>query len=311
MERYFSFNRYLRQIFGERVHRISIDAGFSCPNLDGSISDKGCIFCNNLAFVQQYYDNKVSQLENVRRQIQDAINFYSNSKRFKIKKFIAYFQSYTNTYADVEKLKSVYDVVKEFPQIVGISISTRPDCIDEEKLKLINSYTDKYLVWIEYGMQTSDDKILIWLNRGHSWNDFVNAVELTKKYPKINIGAHIIVGLPQQDIIKDAKEVGRLKLNGVKLHVLHILKNTYLEKLYNEGKIKILEENEYINEVCKFLENMPKDVVILRLVSSAKKELLLAPEWMNDKTKIILKINERLEQLNSYQGKIFQLIVDK
>ncbi len=208
MERYFSFNRYLRQIFGERVHRISIDAGFSCPNLDGSISDKGCIFCNNLAFVQQYYDNKVSQLENVRKQIQDAINFYSNSKRFKIKKFIAYFQSYTNTYADVEKLKSVYDVVKEFTQIVGISISTRPDCIDEEKLKLINSYTEKYLVWMEYGMQTSDDKILIWLNRGHSWNEFVNAVELTKKYPKINIGAHIIVGLPQQDIIKDAEEVG-------------------------------------------------------------------------------------------------------
>ena len=221
------------------------------------------------------------------------------------REFIAYFQAYSNTYADVEELKSVYDVVKEFPQVVGISISTRPDCIDEEKLKLINSYTEKYLVWIEYGMQTSDDKILMWLNRGHSWDDFVCAVELTKKYPNINIGAHIILGLPQQDIIKDAEEVGRLRLNGVKLHVLHVLKNTYLEKLYNEDKVKILDETEYIDKVCKFLENIPTDVVILRLVSSAKKELLLVPQWMNDKKRIILKINERLQQLNSYQGKFF------
>lgn len=302
-ERYFSFNHYLKKIFGKRVHRISINAGFSCPNLDGSIDNKGCIFCNNAGFVKE--DSKKS----VEQQILDAINFFSNSKHFKsIKKFIAYFQAYTNTYADVDKLKQTYDVVKKFPQIVGISISTRPDCIDEEKLKLISSYTDNYLVWIEYGMQTSDDKILVWLNRNHTYEDFVKAVELTKKFPKINIGAHIILGLPQQDVIKEAKEITKLKLNGVKIHNLHILKNTSLEKLYYEGKVSVLKENEYVKLVCDFLENIPNDTVILRLVSSAKKEYLVAPEWINDKSKVISDINSELIKRNSYQGRYLKVV---
>lgn len=301
-ERYFSFNHYLKKIFGERVHRISLNASFSCPNLDGSLSDKGCIFCNNLAFSEEY-------TKSVEQQIVDAINFFSTSKQFKnIKKFIAYFQAYTNTYADIDKLKQTYDVVKKFPQIVGISISTRPDCIDEEKLKLINSYTDDYLVWIEYGMQTSDDKILVWLNRNHTYEDFVKAVELTKKFPKINIGAHIILGLPQQDVLKDAKEVTKLKLNGVKLHVLHVLKSTVLEKLYCEHKVEIIDENQYVNLVCDFLENIPQDVVILRLVSTAKKEFLIAPEWMNNKFKVIFDINNELVKRNSYQGKCLKIV---
>lgn len=303
---YLSFNEYLKKLFGERVHRISINAGFSCPNLDGSISNKGCIFCNNAGFVKE------DSAKSVEQQIADAINFFSKSRHFKnIKKFIAYFQAYSNTYADVEELKKTYDVIRKFPQIVGISISTRPDCIDEEKLKLINSYTDSYLVWIEYGMQTSDDKILNWLNRGHTYQDFLNAVELTKKFPKINIGAHIILGLPGQDIIKDAKEVTKLKLHGVKIHNLHILKNTLLEKLYYEGKISVLEEDEYVKLVCDFLENISNDVVVLRLVSSAKKEYLVSPLWMNNKFDVINKILKELNKRNSFQSKNCSLYVDK
>lgn len=295
--RYFSFNDYLKQIFSERVHRISINAGFSCPNLDGSIDDKGCIFCNNAGFVKE--DAKKS----VEQQIADAIDFFSKSKHFKnIKKFIAYFQAYTNTYADIETLKKTYDVIKKFPQIVGISISTRPDCIDEEKLRLINTYTDEYLVWIEYGMQTSDDRILNWLNRGHTYQDFISAIELTKKFPKINIGVHIILGLPGQDIAKDAREVAKLKLNGVKIHNLHILKDTLLEKLYYEGKVTIPEKDEYVKLVCDFLENIPRNVVVLRLVSYAKNDYLVAPLWMNNKFDIIEGINKELERRDSYQG---------
>ncbi|MFN3551396.1 MAG: TIGR01212 family radical SAM protein [Endomicrobiia bacterium] len=297
-ELYYSFNTYLKEIFKERVHRISINAGFSCPNLDGKISNKGCIFCNNLAFVKE------TSTKSVEQQIIDAINFFSTSKQFKnIKKFIAYFQAYTNTYADLDKLKQTYDVIKKFPQIVGLSISTRPDCIDEEKLKLINFYTDNYLVWIEYGMQTSDDKILDWLDRGHTYKDFLKAIELTKKFPKINIGAHVILGLPQQDVIKDAKEITNLRLQGVKLHNLHVLKNTFLEKLYNENKVRIPEIDEYVILVCNFLENIPKNVVILRLVSSAKEEYLVSPLWMKNKFDIISKIKHELEIRNSYQGK--------
>jgi len=303
MKRYYSFNTYLRKIFKERVHKISINAGFRCPNLDGTKSLTGCIFCNNDAFSQKY-DKNLSQIENVRKQIFDTIQFFLSSKRFKnIKKFIAYFQSYSNTYADLESLRNVFDIVKEFPQIVGISVSTRPDCIDIEKLKLINSYSDRYLIWIEYGMQTSDDKLLKWLNRNHTYEDFVSAVELTKKFDKINIAAHLIIGLPQQDVIKDAKEVTKLGLNGVKLHNLHVLKNTLLEQLYYQNKVKILDIDEYVDAVCKFLEHIPNDVVILRLVSSAKKELLVAPQWMNNKNNLIKMLQEKLELLDSYQGK--------
>lgn len=300
MQRYFSFNTYLKQIFKERVHRISINAGFCCPNLDGTISQKGCIFCNNLSFVKEYNFN-LNQIENIKNQIEQSIEFFTKHK--KIKKFIAYFQAYSNTYSDPETLKKIYDVIKNYPQIVGLSISTRPDCIDEEKLKLINSYTDNYLVWIEYGMQTSDERLLSWLNRGHTFCDFVKAVELTKKYSDIKVGAHIILGLPQQDILKDARAVTELKIDGVKLHVLHVVKGTYLEKLYNEKKVKIIDEDEYIKQVCDFLENIPKNVVIFRLVSTSKTEFLVAPSWMNNKNDIISKIEKELEKRNSYQGK--------
>lgn len=293
----FSFNSYLRQIFGERVHRIGLNAGFSCPNLDGTKSSTGCIFCNNKSFIA--IDNNIS----VEEQIRQTLKFFSTSKRFRnIKKFIAYFQAYTNTYGTVEKLKQVYDVVKTFPQIVGIFISTRPDCIDEEKLKLINSYTENYLVWIEYGMQTSDNNILSWLNRGHTYEDLIKTVELTKKFPKINIGVHLILGLPGQDVIKDAKEIAKLKIAGVKIHLLHVLKDTPLEKLYHEHKIKILTEEEYVREVCDFLEFIPSSVVILRLISTAKDEFLVAPRWMNNKFQVIKKIEEELVRRNSFQG---------
>lgn len=297
MERYYSFNNYLKQIFGERVHRIGLNVGFNCPNLDGTKSSKGCIFCNNKSFIE--IDNDIS----VEEQIRQALKFFSTSKRFRnIKKFIAYFQAYTNTYGTVEKLKQVYDIVKNFPQIVGIFISTRPDCIDEEKLRLINSYTEDYLVWIEYGMQTSDNNILTWLNRGHTYEDLIKAVELTKKFPKINIGIHLILGLPGQDVIKDAKEITKLKISGVKIHLLHVLKNTPLERLYYEHKIKILTEEEYVREVCNFLEFIPSSVVILRLISTAKDKFLVAPRWMNNKFQVIKNIEEELVRRNSFQG---------
>ncbi|MEN3014340.1 MAG: TIGR01212 family radical SAM protein [Endomicrobiia bacterium] len=299
MQLYYSFNNYLQEIFKERVHRISINAAFGCPNLDGTISNKGCIFCNNSGFAENV-DNNLS----VEQQIKNTLEFFSSYKRFRnIRKFIAYFQAYSNTYATLEKLKQTYDIIKKFPQIVGLFISTRPDCIDEEKLKLINSYTDSYLVWIEYGMQTSNNDILKWLNRGHSFEDFVLAVELTKKFSRIKVAAHIILGLPGQDVVKEAHAVKNLKLNGVKLHLLHVLKGTYLEKLYSENKISLLNKDQYVKYVCDFLENIPSDVVILRLISTAKKNYLVAPLWMNDRFSIIEEVKDELKSRNSFQGK--------
>ncbi len=296
----YTFSEYLKEIFGERVHRISINAGFSCPNLDGKKSSLGCIYCNNDAFSVKY-DNSISAKDNIKRQIVEGIKFYSTY--YRIKKFIAYFQSYTNTYADIATLKEMYDTIKEFKEIVGISISTRPDCVNEEILELINSYTEEYLVWVEYGMQTSDDELLLWLNRNHTFKDFVNCVELTKKFSKINISAHLILGLPNQNVSKEAAAVVNLKLNGIKFHVLHVLKNTQLEKLYCDNKITIVSQKEYVDDVCYVLTHIPENVVVMRLVSTAATEMLVSPLWMNNKQKVISEIRQKLTDKGWYQGK--------
>ena len=311
MKRYYSFNDYLREKFGERVHRISVNAGFSCPNLDGSLSKEGCIYCNNKAFSvygeennkNRTYDEK-SRLESIREQIKKSIKFYR--EKFKVKKFVAYFQSFSNTYANIETLKTTYDVIKEFSEIVGLSISTRPDCVDEEKIKLISGYKNNNisLIWIEYGLQTTNDKILSEINRKHSYTDFLKALEVSKKY-NINVGVHIILGLPGQgydDIMTDAKTLAKLSIDGIKFHMLHILKDTKLEQMYKEGRIKLFNQEEYIKVLCDFLEQIPKNFVILRLISNAEEQYLIAPKWIKNKHEIISKIKQELEKRNSFQG---------
>lgn len=295
-EPYYSFNRYLRGIFKERVHRISIDAGFDCPNLDGHLSNEGCIYCNNKAF-----GTYVRKNIDVSEQIKQSIQYYS--KKLGVKKFIVYFQSFCNTYSDVKTLKERYDVIKDFPEIVGIFISTRPDCIDEEKIRLISSYKDNYLVWMEYGLQTTHNDLLAAINRGHTYEDFLSALALTRKY-NINTGVHMILGLTAcyEKIMEDAKRLASLDIQGIKFHVLHVLKETKLHKIYQEDKITLLSESEYVKIICDFLERTPQDKVVLRLVSSASQEHLIAPLWMNKKNEVILKINKEFALRNTWQG---------
>jgi hypothetical protein len=298
---FYSFNQYLRSIFKERVHRISIDAGFSCPNRDGRLSDKGCIYCNNKGFGVFVGEDK-----SIEEQIKTSIEFYE--KKLKVKKFIAYFQSFTNTYAGLEELERRYSIIKEFPQIVGLFISTRPDCIDKEKLKLISSYKKDYLVWIEYGLQTTHNHLLKEMNRNHTYEDFLSALELTKKF-EINVGVHIILGLPSatyEDMIEDARKISQLALSGIKFHVLHILRDTPLEELYQKKKVNLLQEKDYIKIICDFLEIVPPDLVVLRLVSSAHPSYLVAPLWINKRNEIIEKIRKELENRNTYQGYFYE-----
>lgn len=208
------------------------------------------------------------------------------------KKFIAYFQAFTNTYAPSAKLKSVYDGVLDFNDIVGISIGTRPDEVDKEKLRLISSYKDKYEVWIEYGLQSIHNKTLKLINRGHAFSDFLQAVRVTRQFD-IPVSAHVILGLPgetKEDIIETAKTLAGLKIDGIKIHVLHILKGSKLEKLYDEGKIKLLEQNEYVDLVCEFLRHLGPDVIIQRLTGQGDKESHIAPLWALDKIGTINKI---------------------
>lgn len=297
---YYSFNTYLKEHFHERVHRISLNAGFSCPNFDGEQNREGCIYCNNKAF--SVYSKNELPLE---EQIRQSIAFYKNQK--KIHTFIAYFQSYTNTYSDIETLKKTYEVIRGFPEIRGLSISTRPDCVDEEKIRMIAGYTKDYMVWMEYGVQTTHNRLLKRVNRNHTFEDFLHALDLTRKYG-ILTGVHMILGLPDanyDDIMKDAETLAKLDIQGIKFHVLHVLKGSPLEKEYAEGTFNLLTQEQYIQYLCDYLERIPAHWVIFRLVSTADREYLVAPHWINNRNQIIEAVNQEFLKRGTRQGSLF------
>jgi len=293
---YYSFNKYLKDKFNEKVRKISINAGFSCPHKNLSIEEKGCIFCNEKAFTR-FYDNSVS----IKKQIESSIVI---GKKKNVNKFIAYFQNGTNTNASLDILKKTYDIIKKYPEIVGLSIATRPDCIDDNKLYLIQSYVNKYDVWIEYGMQTIHNSTLEKINRGHSFEQTIDAIKKTSILG-IKVGVHIILGLPgenEKDMLKTAKEISKLPINGIKFHVLSVFNNTELANLYYTNKIKVLTKKEYINIICNFLEYTKKDCVILRLVSDANNDFLIEPKWINNKLLVLNDIEKELIKRQTFQG---------
>lgn len=298
---YYSFNQHLRKTFGTKVHRLSLDAGFSCPNIDGSLSNKGCSFCNNKAFSRYSNQNKP-----VRQQITESMQFAR--KRYKAKKFIAYFQSFTNTYADIKNLAEKYNQIKGFKDIVGISVSTRPDCIDKEKLDLLSEFSKEYKVYLEYGLQSIHDKTLKRINRKHNFAAFKKAIKLTKNYKDIHPAAHIILGLPgetKENMLKTAKTLAKMPLWGLKIHCLHVVKDTTLARQHKNNKVKLLNKSQYLDILIDFLQYIPKDFVILRLVSDANPSQLVAPRWINQKSKILQELDKRLEEQNIWQGNCF------
>ena len=308
MERYYKFSRYLKDKFKQRVHKISVDAGFSCPNKDGKISKEGCIYCDNKGFS---FNTRVG-VRDLREQIESGIE--AGKKRFKAEKFILYFQAYTNTYAEVNVLKEKYDIIKNYPEIVGLAIATRPDCVNREILDLINSYTENYEVWLEYGLQSIHRKTLDYINRGHYFEEFVGAVKETRKREKIKICAHVIIGLPyewrkREDknmILETARAISELKLDGVKIHPLHIIKGTKLEEIYKNGGYEPLSLDEYIDLAVSFLESLSPEIIIQRISADCPSDLLVAPDWILNKQGVLRKIESKLERGNSYQGKKFK-----
>ncbi|MCM8772199.1 MAG: TIGR01212 family radical SAM protein [Candidatus Omnitrophica bacterium] len=301
MRLYYKFSEYLKNKFNCRVHKIPVYAGFTCPNLDGTKSFKGCIYCNNYAF-----SPSLKYSESLEEQIKKGIEH--GKKRFKAEKFIVYFQPYTNTYAPVEILREKFDVVKKFQEVVGISIGTRPDCIDEKKLDLIESYSINYEVWIEYGLQSIHEKTLKLINRNHTYMDFLKSIEMTRKR-NIKICAHVIIGLPgenKEEIIETAKECGRLKLDGIKIHPLHVLRNTELEKMYYDGKVKLLNMEEYIEILADFISFLHPETVIQRLTADCKREYLVAPIWLLEKQKMLKHLELKMEKESIYQGKNYK-----
>ena len=224
--------------------------------------------------------------------------------KYKAKKFLAYFQAYSNTYKPVVELEKIYDSALSHEDVIGMSIGTRPDCVDDEKLDLIAGYTKNHYIWLEYGLQSIHERSLKFINRGHSFETFCHALKETQKRD-INVCAHVILGLPtetKKDMLQTAKVLGDLGVNGVKIHLLCVLNNTRLTKLYFQGKVPMMEEDEYVETVCDFLELLPPEVTIHRLAGNGLKPNMLAPAWLSKKFVVLNKIDKLLEERNSYQG---------
>jgi radical SAM protein (TIGR01212 family) len=301
--RYNDLNAYLRKSYGCRVQKISLDAGLTCPNRDGSISNKGCIYCNE----RGSGTGRHSQGWTISRQMEEGIK--ALSKRYKAKKFIAYFQSFTNTYGNIKKLKSLYEEALSFKDVVGLSIGTRPDCINDDILNLLQAYANDYMVWIEYGLQSANDKTLSLINRGHDVDCFKRAVTMTRG-KGIKICAHVILGLPgenKEDMMNTAKTLACLDIEGVKIHLMYVVKNTELERLYRLGKYFCFDQTQYVELVCDFLELLPGNMIIQRLTGDPRPGELVAPKWCLNKTETILLIRQMLEDRDSRQGKRFEI----
>jgi len=296
--RFYDLNTYFKNTFGHRVHKITVDAGMSCPNRDGTLSTRGCIFCNQSGSGTGFYKKGISVADQIIRAKKYVI------KRYKAKKFIAYFQAYTNTYAPIDKLKLLYDEALAVEGVAGLSIGTRPDCVNEEILTLLQTYAKKYLIWIEYGLQSCHDQTLSLINRGHDFKTFEDAVAATLNRG-IHICAHVILGLPNESkhqMIETAKMLSQMGIDGLKLHLLYVIKGTELEKWYQQGKYTCLTQEEYVDIICDFLAHTRKDIVIQRLTSDPHPRELVAPAWSLQKVETLSLIQHTLEDKNLFQG---------
>ncbi len=294
-KRYYPFSKYLKETFNKKVYKITLDGGFNCPNRDGTISSGGCIFCDETGSYSRCNCSKNS----IQTQIKESM--LKLSEQFKAEAFMAYFQSYSNTYAPIEKLKEIYDSVFFDEKIVSISIGTRPDCVDKEKLNLISTYKHP---WIEYGLQSANNKTLELINRGHDFECFKKAVTKTKER-NIKVCAHIILGLENEtkkDMLETAKKLAELEIDGIKIHMLTILKDSPLAKIYEKQPFYLMNMEQYAEIVCDILEILPPTTTIQRIAGTGYSETTLQPKWVNRRFEILNLIDKIMLQRNSYQG---------
>ena len=290
-----TFGHYLRQKFGEKVHKVSVNASFTCPNRDGTKGIGGCTFCNNASFSPN--STKAGAICEQILQAQEKV-----SARTGANKFIAYFQSYSNTYGSPEELKRYYNEALAQPNIIGLAVGTRPDCVPEPVLKLLASYQQQgYEVWLELGLQSSFNPTLEAINRGHTYADYVDAVTRAKKHG-LKLCTHLIVGLPgetPEDSITSFDRVVELGVDAIKLHPLHIVKGTRMAKQWNRGEIKELTQAEYTSTLATIIHKAPKDLLFHRLTGSGERQYLLSPSWSMHKWDILSDIYRRLEVMST------------
>ena len=297
--RYNSFGSYIKKLFGTTVYKVNVDAGFTCPNRDGTVGISGCIYCNNDSF------RPISCIPT--RSVSEQINKGAAyiKQRYKADKFLVYFQPYTNTYAPVDELEHLYTKALSEPSVIGLAIGTRPDAVDKEKIALLESLARTHFILIEYGMQSMYDRTLEYINRGHDYNTFLKALDLTKNRG-IYIGTHIIVGFPtetREEMLSTADELSNLPVEFLKIHQLQVIKDTPLEIIFKENPFHVFEYQEYLEFAADFIERLSPRIVLQRLFATAPNSILIAPQWGKNRQEILRDIEKKLELRDTYQGK--------
>ena len=305
-QRFFTYNQYIQWRFGQRIHRVTIDAGFTCPNRDGTIASGGCTYCNNDGFspASQLFRAKVYLKPSVpiQQQIENQIPFLK--KRFHTDRFLAYFQAYSNTYAPINELETLYHEALAHPDIMGLAIGTRPDCVDKVKLQMLENISQNHYVSIEYGCESIYDRTLQWVNRAHDYKCFVDTVNATAGR-HIDITAHIILGFPtetREEMVSMADALSELPIDFIKIHNLHIVEKTALASMYQSNPFHVFDKDEYVELVTDFVERLSPRRGIQRLYGDAPKDMLIAPRWLTSGNEMAKWVQEELVRRNSFQG---------
>jgi uncharacterized protein len=302
MHRYRAYSRFLRERFGCRVHKVSVDAGFTCPNRDGTLGRGGCTYCNNDSFRPE----TASHRKSVTEQVAEGVEYLR--RRYRARKFIVYFQPFTNTYAPLENLIPLYESAIENPDVVGLSIGTRPDCIDEEKIAWFEKLARTHFVTLEYGLESVDDATLVQIRRGHNFRCWADAMELTRNRG-IFLCTHIILGFPwetRDQIIRSAQILSGKGVDFLKIHHLHVVRGTLMAQQFGGKPFPLLSLEDYADLVVDFLERLNPEVWVERLFGSAPEKQLIGPHWGKSKAEIQRFIEKRFEGRDTYQGKLFE-----
>jgi uncharacterized protein len=298
---YYAYNFYLRQKFGKRVQKVSLDAGFTCPNVDGTVTTGGCNFCDNRSFSPS---RRIPRLD-ILGQLDDGIRRLK--RRYDCDDFIAYFQPATNTYAPVERLRGLYETALSHPKVCGLAIGTRPDCVPDEVLDLLTEIAGRTYLSIEYGMQTMHDRSLQWMNRGHDHASFVDAVQRSHGRG-FEICVHVILGIPGEshdDVLATARELARLPIDAVKIHNLYAVKRTRLGEQVERGEVALMGRDEYLSAAVDFLELLPPTVIVERISGDAPPDYFVGPAWCLDKPAVKMALAQEFTRRQTYQGRLF------
>jgi len=299
MRRYNAFGQYMKDLYHVPVYKVNVDAGFTCPNRDGTVATGGCIYCNNDSF----RPTACTSTSSLREQIEKGIPYLRS--RYGAEKFIVYFQPYTNTYASVAVLERLYREALDNPGVIGLAIGTRPDCVDKGKIALLETLAQDHFVLVEYGLQSIYDKTLEFINRGHDYACFKNALAMTVGRG-IRVGAHLILGLPTEtrdETLGMADELSQLPIEFLKIHQLQVVKETALAELYAAKPFPTFGYEEYLSMLADFIERLSPRIILQRLFAAAPDDILIAPIWNKTRSEFLRDLDIFMEKQGSYQGK--------